>query len=88
MTFMKINEENLMEVRMDTNKDRKLQYNDICIQYLHTSGFISLALDTEPLTILCNYSVFKKGKPVSFKIKSIDSGSAIKMFDVKNIMLF
>ena len=88
MTYLKIKEDGTMEVQLETTKDRKLQYNDVIIQYLCTSNFISISLDAESVIILANYSVCEKGKPVSFKMKSEESGKAIRFFDVKNISLF
>lgn len=85
MTYLKIKEDGTMEVQLDTDKDRKLQYDNLMFRYFARSNFIDIVLDTTPVTFLVDCIVIKKGEPVRFKCKLEDN--KIQIFNLKNMEL-
>ena len=67
MNILKVNDNGLKEIEINTITDTKLQYNDLVVQYISESNIIVISYDTTPADILYVYSVIKKGKPASFK---------------------
>jgi len=67
MNVLKVNDNGIKEIEINTITDTKLQFNDLVIQYLEESNIISISYDTTPTTILYIYSVIKRGQPVRFK---------------------
>ena len=67
MNVLKVNENGMKEIEINTITDTKLQYNDLVIQYIEQSNIIVISYDMIPADVLYIFSVIQKGKPVSFK---------------------
>lgn len=72
MNVLKVNDNGMKEIEINTITDTKLQFNDLVIQYLEGSNIIVISYDTTPTTILYVYSVIKRGQPVRFKCYQSD----------------
>ena len=67
MNVLKVSENGMVEVELETDIDTILQYNDLVIQYLAESNIVVIAYDMIPADVLYVFSVIQKGKPASFK---------------------
>lgn len=72
MNVLKVYNNGIKEVEINTITDTKLQFNDLVIQYSEGSNIIVISYDTTPTTILYVYSVIKRGQPVRFKCYQSD----------------
>ena len=73
MNSLKVYENAMIEVEINTIVDTKLQFNDLVIKYLDESNIIVISYDTTPEDVLYIYSVIKRGQPVSFKCSFYDA---------------
>ena len=67
MNVLKVYDNGMKEIEINTITDTKMQFNDLVIQYLEESNIIVISYDTTPVNVLYVYSVIKRGKPASFK---------------------
>ena len=72
MNILKVCDNGMKEIEINTITDTKLQFNDLVVQYLEESNIIAISYDTTPTTILYIYSVIKRGQPVRFKCMQTD----------------
>ena len=67
MNSLRVDENGMKEVEINTISDTKIQFNDLIIQYIEESNIIVISYDTIPASVLFVYSVIQRGKPASFK---------------------
>lgn len=85
MNILRVNENSMVEVELETNIDTKMQYNDLVIQYLAESNIIVIAYDMHPADVQYVFSVIKTGKPVTFKC--YNTGNRLEIYEPVNMEL-
>ena len=85
MNILKVNDNGITEIELDTVIDTKMQFNDLVIQYIAESNIVVIAYDVHPTDVLYVYSVIRKEKPVTFKC--FNNGHRLEVYEPVNMEL-